>query len=79
MRTNLHRPQGRPSTDPRAFYGLPHGAILPFGSQYGYKGFGLALLVDLLGGCRPASSAQTFKALVEDMRAYVVNTLPMKD
>jgi len=41
---------GRPSTDPRAFYGPPRGAILPFGSQYGYKGFGLALLVELLGG-----------------------------
>ncbi|MCS7056489.1 MAG: Ldh family oxidoreductase, partial [Thermoflexales bacterium] len=93
--------QGRPSTDPRAFYGPPRGAILPFGSQYGYKGFGLALLVELLGGvlagyatrrsyphvnglCLIAidpeafCGAQTFKALVEDMRAYVVNTPPME-
>ncbi|MFC1466734.1 MAG: Ldh family oxidoreductase [Candidatus Brachytrichaceae bacterium NZ_4S206] len=89
--------RGRPSTDPRAFYGPPHGAILPFGSQYGYKGFGLALLVELLGGvlagyatsqpqphdnglCLIAidpeafCGAQTFKALVEDLRAYIVNT-----
>lgn len=92
--------QGRPSTDPQAFYGPPPGAILPFGGQYGYKGFGLALLVELLGGvlagyatsqnqrhdnglCLIAidpeafCGAQTFKALVEDMRAYVVNTPPM--
>lgn len=88
---------GRPSTDPKAFYGPPRGAILPFGSQYGYKGFGLALLVELLGGVLAGYAAsqpqphvnglcliaidpeafcgtQTFKALVEDLRAYIVNT-----
>jgi uncharacterized oxidoreductase len=42
--------QGEPTTDPAAFYGPPRGAILPFGSQYGYKGFGLGLLVEVLGG-----------------------------
>ncbi|BCX03905.1 MAG: dehydrogenase [Candidatus Roseilinea sp.] len=91
---------GRPSTDPKVFYGPPRGAILPFGGQYGYKGFGLALLVELLGGvlagytpsqpqphvnglCLIAINpeafcgAQTFKALVEDLRAYVVNTPTM--
>lgn len=41
---------GRPATDPRLFYGPPRGAILPFGSELGYKGFGLALLVEILGG-----------------------------
>lgn len=41
---------GNPTTDPAAFYGPPRGAILPFGGQYGYKGFGLGLLVEVLGG-----------------------------
>jgi uncharacterized oxidoreductase len=41
---------GRPTTDPAEFYGPPHGWILPFGSDAGYKGFGLSLLVEILGG-----------------------------
>ncbi len=41
---------GLPTTDPAAFYGPPHGAILPFGGELGYKGFGLSLLVEILGG-----------------------------
>lgn len=42
--------KGAPITDPSAYYGPPRGAILPFGGQYGHKGFGLALLVEVLGG-----------------------------
>jgi uncharacterized oxidoreductase len=41
---------GTPTTDPAVFYGPPHGSILPFGSQNGYKGFGLSLMVEILGG-----------------------------
>ena len=41
---------GQPTTDPAAFYGPPHGAILPFGGELGYKGFGLSLLVEIMGG-----------------------------
>ena len=37
-------------TDPRAFYGPPKGTILPFGGTQGYKGFGLSLLTEILGG-----------------------------
>ena len=40
--------EGRPTTDPKAFYGPPRGTILPFGGELGYKGFGLSLLVELL-------------------------------
>jgi LDH2 family malate/lactate/ureidoglycolate dehydrogenase len=40
---------GRPTRDPAAFYGPPMGAILPLGGPVGHKGFGLALLVELLG------------------------------
>jgi len=41
---------GQPTTDTHAFYGPPHGWILPFGGELGYKGFGLSLLVEILGG-----------------------------
>ncbi len=40
---------GKPTEDPNEFYGPPKGTILPFGGEYGYKGFGLGLLVELLG------------------------------
>ena len=42
--------QGNPTTDPKAFYGPPRGAILPLGGPLGYKGTGLSLLVEILGG-----------------------------
>ena len=42
--------QGRPSTDPAAFYGPPQGALLPLGGTVGYKGFGLCLVMDILAG-----------------------------
>jgi uncharacterized oxidoreductase len=41
---------GRPSTDPRDFYGPPAGALLPLGGAAGYKGFGLAFMIDILAG-----------------------------
>src|SRR5262249_5256749 len=41
---------GRPSTDPSAFYGPPRGGLLPLGGPVGYKGFALGLLVEILGG-----------------------------
>ena len=40
--------EGRPTSDPKAFYGPPRGTILPLGGELGYKGFGLSLLVELL-------------------------------
>lgn len=39
--------QGKPTNDPRVFYGDPPGAILPFG---GYKGYGLGLVAEILAG-----------------------------
>ncbi len=41
---------GRPTTDPNALYDEPQGTILPFGGEQPYKGFGLALIVDVLAG-----------------------------
>lgn len=41
--------QGQATTDPKAFYGPPKGVIMPFGSELGYKGFGLGILVEAMG------------------------------
>ena len=42
--------EGRPTTDPDTLYGDPPGTILPMGGAQTYKGFGLALMVELLTG-----------------------------
>ena len=47
---------GNPSTDPAVITALsldpsaPSGTILPFGSEYGYKGYGLSMMVEIMGG-----------------------------
>jgi uncharacterized oxidoreductase len=38
---------GRPTTDPKTFYGPPPGAILPVG---GHKGYALGMLAEMLAG-----------------------------
>src|SRR5205814_5331170 len=39
--------EGRPTNEPKVFYGPPPGAILPFG---GHKGYGLSIIADILAG-----------------------------
>jgi uncharacterized oxidoreductase len=41
---------GKPTTDPNKLYGDPPGSILPMGGDQAYKGFGLALVIDMLAG-----------------------------
>lgn len=41
---------GRPTTDPAVLYESPPGSILPMGGAQSYKGFGLALVLDVLCG-----------------------------
>ncbi len=41
---------GRLSNDPKDFYGPPAGALLPLGGSAGHKGYGLALMFDILAG-----------------------------
>ena len=44
------RPEGHPTTDPAVLYRPPLGSILPMGGPQAYKGFGLALVLDMLSG-----------------------------
>jgi uncharacterized oxidoreductase len=41
---------GQPTTDPQDLLREAGGAVLPLGGSVGYKGFGLSLLVEILGG-----------------------------
>jgi len=47
--------EGRPTIDPSAYWEKPRGSLLPFGSLVGYKGYGLCLVVDILGGALSGS------------------------
>jgi uncharacterized oxidoreductase len=42
--------EGNPATDPAVFYGPPPGALLPLGGAVGHKGYGLAIVTELLAG-----------------------------
>lgn len=42
--------EGRPTTDPSVLYEPPLGSIRPMGGDQAYKGFGLALVLDMLTG-----------------------------
>jgi uncharacterized oxidoreductase len=41
---------GEPTTDPGVLYQTPPGTILPLGADQSYKGFGLALILELWAG-----------------------------
>jgi uncharacterized oxidoreductase len=41
---------GKPTNDPNTLYGTPPGTILPMGGNQAYKGFGLALMVEIFAG-----------------------------
>ena len=42
--------QGRPTNDPNALYADPPGTIRPMGGDQAYKGFGLALMIEIFAG-----------------------------
>jgi len=65
--------QGNRVTDPKAFYGPPHGTIMPFGSQHGYKGFGLGLLVEVLGGILAGAATSVEHPYVNGLCLIAIN------
>jgi uncharacterized oxidoreductase len=64
--------QGRPTNDPKVFYGPPPGAILPFG---GYKGYGLGIVTDILAGALTGNGASNPNAtkLTNGMLAIILD------
>ena len=65
--------QGRPTTDPKAFYGPPRGTILPFGGELGYKGFGLSLMVEILGGILAGCQSSQDEPYINGLCVIAVN------
>ncbi len=65
--------QGNPTTDPKAFYGPPQGTILPLGGPLGYKGFGLSLLVEILGGILAGTDSTTDLPYVNGLCLIAIN------
>jgi uncharacterized oxidoreductase len=64
--------QGRPTTDPQAFYASPPGAILPLG---GHKGFALGVIVEVLAGALSGGSCSRpgTKVVSNNMLAIVID------
>ncbi len=54
--------QGRPTTDPAKLY--DNGTLLPLGGREGHKGYGLSVIVDLLGGALSGAGCGTLTNLV---------------
>jgi uncharacterized oxidoreductase len=65
--------EGNPTIDPHRFYGPPHGTIMPFGSELGYKGFGLGLLVEILSGLLAGMSTPVDYPYVNGLWIMAVN------
>jgi len=42
--------EGQPTNDPNTLYGTPPGTIRPMGGDQAYKGFGLALMIEIFAG-----------------------------
>ena len=50
--------EGKPSDDPNALYGSPGGAILPVGGALAYKGFGFAMIAQVLSTVLAGATAE---------------------
>jgi hydroxycarboxylate dehydrogenase B len=64
--------QGNPTTDPGVLDHEPRGAILPLGGLAGHKGFGLAMVVEILSGVLARGGFAGKKAPHVGNGAYVV-------
>jgi uncharacterized oxidoreductase len=64
--------EGRPTTDPKTFYGPPGGAILPVG---GHKGSGMGVITEVLAGALTGGSCSTpgVKRVVNNMLTIVLD------
>lgn len=68
-------PQGNPTTDPSVMFSVPTGSLTTFGQ---HKGFGLALLGDLLGGSLSGGGAylperEVSGRIVNNMMAILID------
>ena len=66
--------RGEPTNDPRTLFDEPHGAILPFGE---HKGYGLAVVCELLGGALAGGGTLHYKpssrAIINNMLSIIID------
>lgn len=67
--------EGRPTTDPNSLYGNPPGSILPMGGAQAYKGFGLALMVDIFAGALTGATCAREKPITQIGNAVFMTLL----
>jgi uncharacterized oxidoreductase len=67
--------EGRPTTDPASLYGDPPGSILPLGGPQAYKGFGLALMIDIFAGALSGGLVAREKAITPKGNCVFMMTL----
>jgi uncharacterized oxidoreductase len=65
---------GEPTTNPRALFSNPHGAIVPFGE---HKGYALAMVCELLGGALTGGGTMHYRAknrtIINNMLSIVID------
>lgn len=63
--------KGRPTTDPTAYVTDPRGSLQPFGGTVGHKGFGLAIVLDILSGALSPAGCSRMNAEVSGNALFV--------
>lgn len=67
--------EGRPTTDPASLYADPPGSILPMGGAQAYKGFGLAMMIDIFSGALSGGLVAREKAITPKGNCVFMMTL----
>ena len=63
--------EGRPTTDPTVYVTDPRGSLQPFGGTVGHKGFGLAIVLDILSGALSPAGCSRMNADVSGNALFV--------
>ncbi|MHB9037428.1 MAG: Ldh family oxidoreductase [Armatimonadota bacterium] len=69
----IQDPEGRSITDGGKWYGPPKGTIRPFGSELGYKGFGLSLMVEIFSGILSGEASSMDNAYINGLTIVAIN------
>jgi len=77
-------PDGRATNDPGVMYREPRGALLPFGGQVaGHKGYGLALICELLAGALTGGGTnqhdRTSLRIINNMLTIIIDPAAVGD
>lgn len=73
----LQDANGNPTTDPEAFFGNPSGSLLPMGGEQGYKGFALAMFVEMLAAGLSGGQATPATAGTKYAKTPMLNNLTL--